>query len=131
MIQLNDLGAYGKPQSPVLKTAKIGKPGKSIPHGPDHPDGGPRGSGRLAIEELEMSQGSDNVVCINDGAESASFMQMLKDYRLSIAETAIREHNGNKTLAARSLQISRAYLHRLLRNAGADDMDEECAHAAL
>ncbi len=29
--------------------------------------------------------------------------------------TAVREHNGNKTLAARSLCISRAYLHRLLR----------------
>jgi DNA-binding NtrC family response regulator len=80
---------------------------------------------------LEVSHESDNVVCINDGAESASFMQMLRNYRLSLAETAIREHNGNKTLAARSLQISRAYLHRLLRNAGADDMDEECAQAAL
>ena len=28
---------------------------------------------------------------------------------------AVREANGNKTLAARSLSISRAYLHRLLR----------------
>jgi hypothetical protein len=27
----------------------------------------------------------------------------------------VRENNGNKTLAARSLQISRAYLHRLIR----------------
>ena len=29
--------------------------------------------------------------------------------------TAVRENNGNKTLAARSLRISRAYLHRLIR----------------
>jgi len=28
---------------------------------------------------------------------------------------AVRENNGNKTLAARSLSISRAYLHRLIR----------------
>jgi len=131
-IQLSDLGAYGKPQAPTLKTTnpKLSKPGKFSPNGPDNSDGGPGGGGR-PVEELEVSQESDNVVCINDAAESASFMQMLKDYRLSIAETAIREHNGNKTLAARSLQISRAYLHRLLRNAGADDMDEECAHAAV
>ena len=58
-------------------------------------------------------------------------MQMLRDYRLTLAESAIREHNGNKTLAARSLQISRAYLHRLLRNSGADDLDDVCTHAAV
>ena len=33
---------------------------------------------------------------------------------------AVRDHHGNKTLAARSLCISRAYLHRLLRLAEAD-----------
>ena len=27
----------------------------------------------------------------------------------------MKENNGNKTLAARSLSISRAYLHRLIR----------------
>jgi hypothetical protein len=32
----------------------------------------------------------------------------------------VRDHHGNKTLAARSLCISRAYLHRLLRLAEAD-----------
>jgi hypothetical protein len=32
----------------------------------------------------------------------------------------VRENNGNKTLAARSLCISRAYLHRLIRLAETD-----------
>jgi hypothetical protein len=34
---------------------------------------------------------------------------------IKLAVTAVRENNGNKTLAARSLCISRAYLHRLIR----------------
>jgi len=36
--------------------------------------------------------------------------------------TAVRENKGNKTLAARSLCISRAYLHRLIRLAEVDPM---------
>ena len=40
--------------------------------------------------------------------------------RSSWPVAAVREHNGNKTLAARSLQISRAYLHRLIRGAGSE-----------
>jgi DNA-binding NtrC family response regulator len=118
-IQLSDLGAYGRP---LTAAAQAGKPGK--------PDG-PQGGSRLDVDELELDRESDKVVCINDVAESASFMQMLRDYRLTLAESAIREHNGNKTLAARSLQISRAYLHRLLRNSGADDLDDVCTHAAV
>ncbi len=130
-IQLGDLGAYGRPPSIVPRVVKPAKGDKSSTSGPDHPDGGPPSGSRITVEELELGRESDNVVCINDVAESASFMQMLRDYRLTIAETAIREHNGNKTLAARSLHISRAYLHRLLRNAGADDLDEECTQAAV
>ena len=38
--------------------------------------------------------------------------------------TAVRENNGNKTLAARSLCISRAYLHRLIRLAETDHIYE-------
>jgi len=38
-----------------------------------------------------------------------------------LAETAIRENNGNKSQAARSLSISRAYLHRLIRLADGTD----------
>jgi transcriptional regulator with PAS, ATPase and Fis domain len=32
-----------------------------------------------------------------------------------LVKVAVRDHQGNKTLAAHSLQISRAYLHRLIR----------------
>ena len=53
-----------------------------------------------------------------------SFERQLRDYKIRLAVNAVRENNGNKTLAARSLQISRAYLHRLLRNAEAE-IDQE------
>jgi DNA-binding NtrC family response regulator len=130
-IHLNDLGAYGMPLNGGLRASKPAKSEKPYANGAQPPDGDSQGRSRVAMDEVELSPESGNVVCINDGAESASFMQMLRDYRLMLAESAIREHNGNKTLAARSLQISRAYLHRLLRNAGADDLEEECSEAAL
>lgn len=49
-----------------------------------------------------------------DGGGS-SFEDLLRVYKVKLANRAIMECNGNKTLAARSLNISRAYLHRLLR----------------
>lgn len=49
-----------------------------------------------------------------------SFERQLRDYKLKLAADAIRENNGSKTLAARKLRISRSYLHRLIRNAGAE-----------
>jgi DNA-binding NtrC family response regulator len=52
---------------------------------------------------------------------SGSFERQLRDYKIRLAEAAIREHRGNKTLAARSLSISRAYLHRLIRSAEPDN----------
>jgi len=44
-----------------------------------------------------------------------SFERQLHDYKVRLATTAVRDNNGNKTLAARRLNISRAYLHRLIR----------------
>ena len=49
--------------------------------------------------------------------EAASFERTLQNFKVALATKAIHECNGNKTLAARSLNISRAYLHRLIRNA--------------
>jgi hypothetical protein len=43
---------------------------------------------------------------------------------------AVRENNGNKTLAARSLNISRAYLHRLIRLAERDPLLDNGVDAA-
>jgi len=51
-----------------------------------------------------------------------SFEDQIKVYKLHLVNEALRTCNGNKTLAARSLSISRAYLHRLLR---ADAGDED------
>jgi DNA-binding NtrC family response regulator len=56
-----------------------------------------------------------NVVSIDEYQPAGSFERQLRDYKVKLAENAVRENNGNKTLAARSLNISRAYLHRLIR----------------
>ena len=53
----------------------------------------------------------------NDDLPAGSFERLLRDYKYKLASNAVQECNGNKTLAARSLNISRAYLHRLLRTA--------------
>jgi DNA-binding NtrC family response regulator len=52
---------------------------------------------------------------VPEALPAGSFERQLRDYKVRLAESAVREHNGNKTLAARSLHISRAYLHRLIR----------------
>ena len=52
---------------------------------------------------------------VDDCIPGGSFERQLRDYKIRLAATAVRENNGNKTLAARSLSISRAYLHRLIR----------------
>lgn len=55
------------------------------------------------------------VVNIDDYQPGGSFERQLREYKIRLANNALRENNGNKTLAARSLNISRAYLHRLIR----------------
>jgi DNA-binding NtrC family response regulator len=57
----------------------------------------------------------ENVIDIAGFHPPGSFERQLRDYKIRLAETAVRENHGNKTLAARSLCISRAYLHRLIR----------------
>jgi DNA-binding NtrC family response regulator len=60
------------------------------------------------------------VVDIGDYQITGSFDRQLHEYKIKLAMAAVRENNGNKTLAARSLCISRAYLHRLIRLAETD-----------
>ncbi len=70
----------------------------------------------LKMQEPEEDPAAfDEVVDIADYHPSGSFERQLRDYKIKLAVAAVRENNGNKTLAARSLSISRAYLHRLLR----------------
>lgn len=50
-----------------------------------------------------------------DFPQIGSFERLLRDFKVKLAMKAIEDCSGNKTLAARSLSISRAYLHRLIR----------------
>ena len=62
---------------------------------------------------------------LEDCTPGGSFERQLRDYKIRLAANAVRENHGNKTLAARSLSISRAYLHRLIRLADPGEMCEE------
>jgi len=75
----------------------------------------------LTIEDLPVRIQEENVVVnIADFEPSGSFERQLRNYKIKLATTALRENHGNKTLAARSLNISRAYLHRLIRGTESD-----------
>ena len=79
----------------------------------------------IRAEDLPITMREDeNVVNIGDFQPAGSFERQLRDYKIRLAESAVRENHGNKTLAARSLCISRAYLHRLLRLAESDSITD-------
>jgi len=46
---------------------------------------------------------------------SGSFDDLVRQCKISLAHETVAECSGNKALAARKLKISRAYLHRLIR----------------
>jgi DNA-binding NtrC family response regulator len=79
----------------------------------------------ICADDLPIAIRGSNVVPIGDFASAGSFEQQILDYKIKLVTTAIRENNGNKTLAARSLNISRAYLHRLIRLGEPDQLFEE------
>ena len=70
---------------------------------------------KMHPDQEEPEETAEDVVNIGDYQSAASFEQQIQDYKVSLALSAVRENNGNKTLAARRLGISRAYLHRLIR----------------
>jgi DNA-binding NtrC family response regulator len=79
----------------------------------------------LTLEDLPVRIQEENVVVnIEDYEPSGSFERQLRSYKIKLAITALRENHGNKTLAARSLNISRAYLHRLIRVAEPDGISD-------
>ena len=55
---------------------------------------------------------------------SSTFDNLMREFRRKLAYDAIATCNGNKTLAAKNLQISRAYLHRLV-GGEADEPSED------
>lgn len=69
------------------------------------------------LQEQEDECADDEPVCGNNG----TFERMLRDYKYKLAMRALEDCGGNKTLASRSLDISRAYLHRLLKSNGRED----------
>jgi DNA-binding NtrC family response regulator len=77
----------------------------------------------IRVEDLPQNIREEDIVSIGDYHPDGSFERQLRDYKIRLAATAVREHNGNKTLAARSLSISRAYLHRLIRLADQPEHD--------
>lgn len=76
----------------------------------------------ITAEDLPRNIQDECVMNIGDYHPANSFERQLRDYKVKLAANAVRENNGNKTLAARSLNISRAYLHRLIRLAERDPM---------
>ena len=69
----------------------------------------------ICVDDLPQKIREDSVANIEDYHPGGSFERQLRDYKVKLAMIALRDNNGNKTLPARSLQISRAYLHRLIR----------------
>ncbi len=69
----------------------------------------------IGPEDLPESIQQLDIAGIATPSIAGSFEDLLREYKVLLANKAIRECKGNKTLAARNLQISRAYLHRLIR----------------
>jgi DNA-binding NtrC family response regulator len=74
-------------------------------------------SQELQVSNLppQMQAQQHNIMSLDDINQAGTFERLLRDYKVKVAIKAIEDCHGNKTLAARSLDISRAYLHRLIR----------------
>ena len=79
----------------------------------------------LHLADLPANLREESRGNFEESLPGGSFERQLRDYKIRLAATAVRENNGNKTLAARSLSISRAYLHRLIRLADPSALYEE------
>ena len=79
----------------------------------------------LRLENLPANLREEARTPVEECVPGGSFERQLRDYKIRLAANAVRENHGNKTLAARSLSISRAYLHRLIRLADPGSMCEE------
>jgi DNA-binding NtrC family response regulator len=90
----------------------------------------------IRLEDLSLSADEDDagelsdVLDIGDYQSSSTFERKLRDYKIKLAVASVRENHGNKTLAARSLCMSRAYLHRLIRLSETDmQLEQETSEA--
>jgi DNA-binding NtrC family response regulator len=79
----------------------------------------------ICEKDLPLNIQSESVLNIGDYQPTNSFERQLRNYKVKLATEAVKDNHGNKTMAARSLNISRAYLHRLLRLAEQDPLIEQ------
>ena len=84
----------------------------------------------LSVEDLPASLQRPELLETAAISAPGSFEEQLRTYKVRLANQAIESCNGNKTMAARSLSISRAYLHRLIRENGDEQEREWTAEAA-
>jgi len=73
-------------------------------------------------KDLPKAMQHPDLLGLGDSLPGSSFEDQMQDYKIKLAHKAVQECKGNKTLAARSLQISRTYLHRLIKDPGEDDV---------
>ena len=71
---------------------------------------------RIGLNELpeHIRQLSDELLSLPD-VEAESFDDLVRQFKINLAHRTLSECDGNKTMAARKLKLSRAYLHRLIR----------------
>jgi DNA-binding NtrC family response regulator len=80
----------------------------------------------ITPQQLPEDLQQPDLLGVGNSLTSPSFEDQLRDYKIKLAQKAVAECNGNKTLAARSLHISRTYLHRLIK----DFIDQETPEVA-
>jgi DNA-binding NtrC family response regulator len=74
---------------------------------------------RITRADLPQVVQEQDLPDYEDDLPAGSFEYLMRNYKFKLAVDAVQQCNGNKTLAAQSLSITRAYLHRLLRQPGA------------
>jgi DNA-binding NtrC family response regulator len=72
-------------------------------------------------KDLPTTMQHPDLLGLGDALPAASFEEQMHDYKLKLVHKALQESNGNKTLAAHSLQISRTYIHRLIKGEGEEE----------
>jgi len=83
-----------------------------------------RADGETIVPSDLPEQFHERSACeLEDCPQVGTFERLVRDYKLKLAIKAIEDCHGNKTLAAKSLDISRAYLHRLIRGEGVQAID--------
>jgi DNA-binding NtrC family response regulator len=70
---------------------------------------------RSELPDFLQQLADDEGAAAPGSSDPDGFEGLLRQFKVRLANNAILECNGNKTLAAQKLRVSRAYLHRLIR----------------